>query len=463
MNRSRVNNNNIKALKSGVWYTIANIIIKGLGLLTTPVFTRLLTHEEFGLYSNYFSWLNVFSYVITLNLAATFISARYDFEDDFDGYISSMLSLSILSSIIWSLLINLFPSWFANITNLNIKYLLFTAAIDMFLARERYYFEYKISVLISVFLSVFSSLLAVLLVLHMEDKLTGRIVGFAITHILIGLALVLLIFYYGRSVQFFYWKYALPICIPFIPHLLSLTMLNSMDKIMITQICGAEFNALYSLAYSCGAVITLVTTSLNTAFSPWLGEQLHRKNYTKIKEVAVQYVLLFIFLTSGIMLVVPEFLLIMGGSSYQSAIYVMPPVAFGCVCQFIYTMHVNIEQFNLKTVGMAIASISAAALNYVLNFIFIPKYGYIAAAYTTLASFLWLMLIHMYLVYKIGFAHVYNWKFNLEIIIIFAMYTVLINILYGIPVLRYTAIGIYWFVFMFLFYKHKANLKILLK
>ena len=72
-------------------------------------------------------------------------------------------------------------------------------------------------------------------------------------------------------------------------------------------------------------------------------------------------------MTCGIMLIVPEFLLIMGGQSYIEAIYVMPPVAFGCVCQFIYTMHVNIEQFKKKTVGMAIASISAAGLNYLLN------------------------------------------------------------------------------------------------
>ena len=70
--------------------------------------------------------------------------------------------------------------------------------------------------------------------------------------------------------------------------------------------------------------------------------------------------------------------------------------------------HPNIEQYKKKTVGMAIASISAAGLNYLLNMIFIPKFGYIAAAYTTLASFLWLMLIHMFLVYRIGYANDYD-------------------------------------------------------
>ena len=48
----------------------------------------------------------------------------------------------------------------------------------------------------------------------------------------------------------------------------------------------------------------------------------------------------------------------------------MPPVAAGCLLQFVYCMYVNIEQYEKKTVGMAMASVVAAGLNFVLNFIF---------------------------------------------------------------------------------------------
>ena len=455
--------NSAKALKSGVWYTVANFIMKGIGFITTPIFTRLLSHDEFGLYSNYASWLQTFTMFVTLNLASTFISARFDFEDDFDGYISSVLSLSTVSTLIWLLIMNLFPAWFASITGVEFKYLnimmlylLFAVAIDMFQARERYFFRYKISVFISLFLSVASSVLAVLLIVYLDNRLAGRIVGFAIPYIVMGLVLYIVIFLRGKKININYWKYALPICLPFIPHLLSLTLLNSMDKIMITNICGPAQNALYSLAYSCGAVITMLITSLNTAFAPWLGEQLHVNNFGTIKKVATKYVLLFVGLTCGIMLIVPELLLIMGGESYREAIYVMPPVAFGCVCQFVYTMHVNIEQFKKKTVGMALASVSAAGLNYLLNMIFIPRFGYIAAAYTTLASFLWLMLIHMFLVYRIGYACVYDRNKILKIIFGVGLYTVVIHLLYGNTTWRYVAIISYIGAFIYTAYKHKS-------
>lgn len=454
--------NSAKALKSGVWYTVANFIMKGIGFITTPFFTRLLSHDEFGLYSNYASWLQTFTMFVTLNLASTFISARFDFEDDFDGYISSVLSLSTVSTLIWLLIMNLFPAWFVSITGVEFKYLnimmlylLFAAAIDMFQTRERYFFRYKISVFISLFLSVASSILAILLIVYLDNKLDGRIIGFAIPYIVMGLGLYIVIFTRGKKININYWKYALPICLPFIPHLLSLTLLNSMDKIMITNICGPAQNALYSLAYSCGAVITMLITSLNTAFAPWLGEQLHVNNFDTIKKVATKYVLLFVGLTCGIMLIVPELLLIMGGESYREAIYVMPPVAFGCVCQFIYTMHVNIEQFKKKTVGMAIASISAAGLNYLLNMIFIPKFGYIAAAYTTLASFLWLMIIHMFLVYKIGYAGVYDRNIILKIVFCVGLYTAAVHFLYGNMVLRFILLAAYGGMIAYLLFTRK--------
>lgn len=462
--------NNVKAVKSGVWYTAANFIMKGIGFITTPIFTRMLSHDEFGLYSNYASWMQTFAIFVTFHFGVTFISAKFDFEDDFDGYISSVLSLSTLSSLIWLSFINLFPAWFSFMTGLDLKYLnimmiylLFAEAIDMFQVRERYLFKYKISVFISLFLSVASSALAVLLITCMEDRLTGRIIGFAIPYILTGFLLFIVIFRLGKEININYWKYALPITLPFIPHMLSLTLLNSMDKIMITRFCGPGQNALYSLAYSCGAVITLLITSLNTAFSPWLGEQLHANNFELIKKVSIKYVSVFVTMACGIMLIVPELLLIMGGHSYMEAVYVMPPVAFGCVCQFIYTMHVNIEQFKKKTVGMALASISAAGINFLLNLILVPKYGYIAAAYTTLVSFLWLMFIHMFIVYRMGYSIVYNWKFNMGIVFFFGIYTGMIHFLYANPIMRYIALVLYFTFFMYLLLQNKHTIKNIFK
>lgn len=443
-------NNNTKALKSGIWYTAANFLTKSIGIITTPIFTRLLTKNEIGAYGNYTSWLAVMTILITFTLESTFIGARYEYEKVFDSYVSTMMLFSSVSAVIWLVLFNLFSvvavaRMHIDITYINCMclYLVFLPVVNLFQAKERYRFGYKKSVLISCLIAVGTALVSVLMVITTQNKLAGRIWGSAIPTVLIGIVLCILLLKAGHKFKFEYIKYALPICLPFIPHLLSMTFLNSLDKMMITDIRGEEENALYTIAYQCSSVVTILVTSLNTAYSPWLAEKLHENSYKEIRSFSKKYVLIFMFFALGIMLISPDIMMIMGGKPYMEAKYVMPPVMLGCVCQFIYTMYVNVEQFKKKTIGMAIASVSAALTNYVLNYFLIPKYGYIAAAYTTLISFIWLLGMHMFLVHHIGLSKTYPNKFILLLLGVASIITIGINVLYQHTILRYVIVVIY--------------------
>lgn len=444
---------NIIAIKSGVWYTASNLLVKSIGFITTPFFTRFLSHAEFGVFSNFTSWLSIMTIFVTLNLESTLISARFDYEDDFDGYILSMLSLSFISTLLWLLIMNLGSDFFSSLMNLDINYinamlvyLLFLPAVSMFQTRERYYFDYKKTVLTSIILAVGTALLSVVLVVYLNDSLLGRIIGCVVPTILMGLYFYYFFIREGKNINVEHWIYAIPICLPYIPHLLSMTLLNSTDKVMITKICGAEQTALYSLAYTCGIIITLLVTSLNGAFAPWLGERINNDDYKGVKKFSYIYILAFLYMAIGIMLISPEILFILGGDSYMEAIYVLAPVSMGCVCQFLYTMFVNVEQFKKKTGGMAIGSATAALINVGLNMVFIPKIGYLAAAYTTLIGYIVLLLIHMYLVKKLGLQELYDYKFIGGIVVSGVLIMTLIIFLYSHSILRYVLIAIYFFV-----------------
>ncbi len=66
---------------------------------------------------------------------------------------------------------------------------------------------------------------------------------------------------------------------------------------------------------------------------------------------------------------------------------IIPPIALANYMIFMYTMYVYIEHYYKKTVYITKNTLIAAGLNVILNFILIPKYGYVAAAYTTLPLF----------------------------------------------------------------------------
>lgn len=409
--------NNQTALKSGIWYTISNLLVKSMALITTPLFTRLLSKADYGAYNNYVSWQGISVIFVTLNLEASLISAKFDYKDKFNQYILSILSLSMISALIWITICNIFMQPISKFLgmkpeyiNLMLIYCGFFAAVNIFQISERYTYKYKSSVLTALFIAVSTTLISLVLVLNMKDKLLGRTLGGIMPTVVIGLVLCIHIVRREKAIDVSTWGYALKVCVPYIPHLLSLTMLNSIDRVMITRICGDESNALYSVAYSCGAMVTILLTSMNSAFSPWLGDKLHSRQFEDIRKVSGIYIWAFCYIVIGIMICAPEVLLIMGGSQYIEAKYVMTPVAMGCVCQFLYTMFVNIEQYEKRTAGMAFASMAAAVFNFILNAMFIPVFGYTAAAYTTLAGYLFLLSAHMILVKKMGFSQVYSYR-----------------------------------------------------
>lgn len=461
---------NKTVVKSAFWYTASNVLIKALSVITIPIFARMLSVDDFGYYNNYTSWLAVMTIVVSLSLEATLINAKKDFEDDLKNYVYSMALLSVLSASIWLVIALIALPFFETTFILQGRYvicifiyLLFFPCITLFQTWERFVYKYKVTVALSILLSCSVALLSVMGAYFFTDKLAGIIYGRTLPPVLMGLAIVLYLKKEKSCLKLSYWKYALPIVWPYIPHLLAGTVLGAMNKIFITRICGAEANGFYSLAYNVGLVVTIFITSLNGAFAPWLGDNLKNKAYDRIRKVARPYIVLFSLLTVLAALLAPEALFILGGEKYLEAIYVIPPIMISCVFQFIYGLYVNIEQYEKKTVGMAAATISAAVLNIVLDIVFLPRFGYISAAYATVISYIWLLLVHMRLVFKLGFKNVYDNKFNLCGAILVSCFIVLISFCYVYPVIRWSLFFLIILIIGFFGIKFKEEIKLRFK
>ena len=465
-----MSDNNTKALKSGSWYIVSSFLVRGMALITTPIFSRLLSKEQYGDYSNFHSWLNIITIVVTMRMEASLISAKFDYKDDLPKYNRSMIALLTVVTVIWTAVLNIFSGFFTTqmgislfYANMIMVYSFFHAVINIFQMNERYHYRYKKSVMVALIVAFSTTLTSILMVLFMKDRLTGRVVGSILPVTAIGLALVFVFFRRKRSIDVSSWPYTLRIAIPYVPHLLSLSVLNSVDRIMITRICGSADNALYTIAYSCGHMVNILMTAINSAYAPWLGDKLHDGEEHEVRRFSKYYMIGFSLLAVGLMLLAPEILRIMGPKSYQAAKYVMPPVATGCVCQFLYTQYVNLEQLKKKTAGMAFASVAAALLNYILNAIFIPKFGYVAAAYTTLAGYLFLLIAHMFLVHRIGLGKVYDYRFVLGLAAVMIGVCGGVSLLYTHTPARYGAVAVLAAVLGYIVWRNRTIAKKLVK
>ena len=435
-----------KVLKSSAWYVISNFLVKGITILTIPIFTRIMNQNDIGAYSNITSWINIFTIIMTFNLFNSVMLAKFDYEKEFNQYISSNLFLGTLITFVFYLIVLIFKDCFMNLLeidfitlNLIFIYLLFYPSLQMLQIKNKVEYKYKLSSFLIILTTLLSLGCSIIFVNCSKDMLKGRIWGFYIPTIIISIIVYIFLIIKGKKISPKYWKYSLAISFPLVWHTLANNLLASSDRIMISKLINNVDTAKYTIAYSCAMFVTVLSSSLNSAITPWIFENIKTNNLEKIKIYVKKYVIFFFIIILCYMFVTPEILYFLGGESYKTAINIVSPVIVGYIFQFIYTFYISIETYYKKQKNIAIGTILAALINIILNFIFIPKYGYIAAAYTTLIGYIVLFIIHCYSVNKMK-KDFYDRKFFMFILIISLFMIGVFNFLYKYNGVRYFCI-----------------------
>ncbi len=398
-------NGNATTARIALWYSFSNVFVRGLAFLSTPIFARLLSQAEYGYFSNFTSWESILAIVVTLDFTASIARAKYDYDGKMDTYLSSILIVSNLVTLaVWAV-IELNRDFFTSLFSMDmiyiramLLYIMFLPSFNYLQAKHRIYRKYRFFVAFAILSALIRTGISVMLVMTVQNKLLGRVAGYVIPTTALNVCLEIYILTKGRKLDVSMVRYASAISIPLIPHAISGIILGSSDRIMITRYIGAEANALYTLAYQVSLLANLLWMSMNQAWAPWLYDNIHDKQYSAIRRNSKIYLGVFSALIIGVLLVTPELMLILGGDGYYEARFVMPPVVMGCVFQFVYGMYVNLEIYTKKTFLISIGSVCAALLNIGLNALFIPRYGYIAAAYTTLVGYAALLVFHFVIV-----------------------------------------------------------------
>lgn len=396
--------------KASIWYTACNIFQKGISFIVLPIYTRLLTTTEYGEYSVFQSWKEILIIFATLNLyCGVFTKAMVDFEDDRDRYTSTIQGLStVLTSCLFLIYIFAHSFWNRlfefNTTTAMLLFLYFITfpSFSFWAVRQRVENRYIKMVVVTIIVSVLTPVISIGLLFYTNLRAQAVIWGSLIAQILVGLGFY---FYnFKKSPCFFnkeYWTAALKFNIPLIPHYLSLIILGQADRIMIKEYCGNDKAGIYNLAYQVSMVMNIVVSAINSSLVPWIYDRLRNKDYSAIKKTCNGLCLLVGAMTMGAVLVSPEVVRILGTEEYLEAIWIIPSVATSVYFMFCYGLFSNIEFYFSATKFVMIASVIGAIVNVVLNVIFIPIYGFIAAGYTTLFCYFMFMIMHFLFMKKI--------------------------------------------------------------
>lgn len=458
-----------KSLKAGVWYIITNFMSKVLIYIFTPLYTRVLTTAEYGEYSNFLSWQSILVTLITFDLSAAVGIAYYDYKDEknFDGFINTISVCSYLIPGFFCTIIFILREFYCDIFSMKAEhlslllvYITFNNTLNIFQGEQRVRLKYKLSAILTLITSALTVISTLLFVFLFKDKLRGVLLGGVLVNTIVSFILAIRIWSRSHDVKWEYLRYALVIAVPLIPHALAGAILGSSDKVMITRYCGEVYTALYNLAYTVSMVITMVASSINKAWSPWFCDRLSCNRREHIKMISNILVTVIAVASFIVCLLAPEILLLIGGKTYVSSAVLMPPVITACLVNCVSTFYINIEFYNKKTIGISIATVISASLNVLMNYIFIRKFGYIAAAYTTLACSVITLVFHLYKVNRQGMSDVFDNKLLLSLLGVFIVLSEMLMIIYNSLAARCVVLLVLLMAVGGVMYKHRKRLRL---
>lgn len=441
--------------KASFWFMVCGIFQKSISLLTTPIFTRLLTTTQYGQFTIYNSWLNLFSIITTFRLDyAVFNKGMSKYPNEREQYTSSMQGATNLITLavfivylVFHKSINEFTELSTFVTCFMFLELFFMPAIRFWTLRQRYDYKYKAVVIVTLLLAFCNAGVGVFAVMVAEEKGLARIFSCIIVEICFGVILYTVNLVRGK--EFFnlkYIKFAVAFNIPLILYYFSGYILQQADRIMIQKMAGYESAAVYGVAYNVGLILTFVITSINSAFAPWEYEMMEKQNYGAIQKKFHPITLGVMALLALFIAFAPEAVFILAGEKYAEATYIIPAVASSVVFQMISALYANVEFYFDKNRYATVVAVIEALINIILNFIGIKLFGYIAAGYTTLLCYMLdTVFHHLYVKHymkKANKAIIYDdWKITFYC---FAMtgITVTMTLLYRFQIARYCIIGL---------------------
>jgi O-antigen/teichoic acid export membrane protein len=215
------------------------------------------------------------------------------------------------------------------------------------------------------------------------------------------------------------WKqmfaYAWPLLILGFAGMINETFDRFILKYLLPEDIARNELGVYGGCYRIAMLMTVFTTAFKYAAEPFFFNNAQSKNSKRIKAVVMKYYVLFcLFLFLGTMMNLP-WLQLAVSEKYRAGLGVVPILLLANLCVGIYWNLSIWFKLTSQTKFGAMITVGGAIITLVINFGFIPKYGYMACAWATLISY-GVMMIASYILGQ----KYYPVKYNVRSIFVFA-------------------------------------------
>lgn len=391
-------------LKHSKNYLIANLATKALAFISIPVYTRLLTTDDYGIVSIFLGVVGILNNLFTLGCDCAV--SRYYFEkkdeNDFKSFVSTSVMLSMIIFFINVFFLCLFVNFISARTQLPVFATYLIIPVVLFniigLMFEQIYNPQKKSriiaksSLIRVYLGFSFSIIFIFL--FQSEKFYGQIWG------QIAAGVILTIFWIRKIKPYFVFsfsmkhlRYILFYSLPLIPYSMSGVLIEQFGKLSIGNNYTISDAGYYSLALSISGLVAIIIAITHQAWNPYYFEYMNNKNY--IQHDKDQNRIFRITILGGIFLAAlgPEIGMILAKSDFTGSLHLIPILVIGYIFYQLAYVYMRNFGYTRKTIFSTLTVLSSSLLNIIINIYAVPRWGEFGAAISFVIAYIFMAFV----------------------------------------------------------------------
>jgi O-antigen/teichoic acid export membrane protein len=387
-------------------YGITSYLGLVAGIILTPIYTRFLSKEEFGLMDLYNTWNNFFIIIIPLGLSTAILRTFHDYnnnKEELKENLGTLLITLLVNNLIYfglsMLLMNLIKDYyFQTEINLSMYFLSFgivamTVMTSYFQSLNRIRFKlghYIVINLIPFLIMVFGGYY---LVIIQKEGIAGF---FQASFISCAIGLILS-FSFGR--EFIHFKFnhrilldTLKYSLPLLFVLIFIRFTHLIDRIIINSLLDISAVGDFSIAMRINNIFQIFISAFTTAWFPYAMSIIRNEDRNEIYRKAFNYYLIgFGFLCFLVILFSKELLFIFAPTYLNVEIVIYPLLISTWVGGVSYFFGLGI-QVAKKTIYLVYSSFISFIVNVGFSYILTIKFGLIGVILGTLiATLVWVL------------------------------------------------------------------------
>ncbi len=375
--------------RASISYTLAAALSKAAGLLFTPIFTRIMSAEDYGSFTLYISVLGICTVVCTSLTSGGAMYKGYSmFKDELRDFTAASLGLSAAAALPISLALILFRNTVGlppELIPFLFVQLICDSAISARLAEHRYLYSYAEAAILTALTSLGTPILSLLLMRAFSGEL-ARVLGLLTVSLLAAFPILT----DGIRRGLFkakMWKFSARYSLPMLPNAIASSVIAQADKLFLAAYMGKEALASYAVAHSIGIGLTFITGSLGAALHPWMMRKLARGEGEIVKRAVGDIGTALGAMTVLVVLLAPEALSLLTPKTYSVALPAILPIALAVMPIFSLSMLAVIAIHCERPSVAAISSAIGAAINVLANLVLIPRLAYLGAGLSLLIAY----------------------------------------------------------------------------